>query len=84
MSVIPAVSYLPTGLTGCSVGPGTSRGGRKLARTPRVIKKKKNLFKNLFFNLFFIRILKKEFKHLIKSIDCIKKKHTQEIKINLK
>jgi len=38
--VIPAVSYLPTGLAGCSVGPGISCGARKLARTPRVTKKK--------------------------------------------
>jgi len=35
------VSYLPTGLAGCSVGPGISYGARKLARTPRVTKKKK-------------------------------------------
>jgi hypothetical protein len=41
MSVIPAVSYLSTGLAGCSVGPEISRGTRKLARTLRVIKKKK-------------------------------------------
>jgi len=39
--VTPAVPYLPTGLAGCSVGPGISCGARKLARTPRVIKKKK-------------------------------------------
>jgi len=41
--VTPAVSYLPTGLAGCSVGPGISCGARKLARTPRVKKKKKEL-----------------------------------------
>nr|TKS00238.1 hypothetical protein D5086_0000184510 [Populus alba] len=35
--VTPAVSYLPTGLAGCSVGPGNSRGARKLARTPRLL-----------------------------------------------
>jgi len=40
-SVTPAVSYLPPGLAGCSVGPGISRGEHKLARTPRIIKKKK-------------------------------------------
>jgi hypothetical protein len=39
--VIPAVFYLPTGLAGCSVGPGISCGARKLTRTPRVTKKKK-------------------------------------------
>jgi len=33
------MSYLLTGLAGCSVGPGISRGARKLARTSRVIKK---------------------------------------------
>jgi len=38
--IIPAMSYLPTGLAGCSVGPGISCGARKLARTPRVTKKK--------------------------------------------
>jgi len=37
------VSYLPAGLAGCSVGPGISCGARKLARTPRVTKKKKNM-----------------------------------------
>jgi len=40
-SITPAVSYLPTGLAGCSVGPGISCGARKLARTPRVTKKKR-------------------------------------------
>jgi len=35
--------YLPTGLAKCSVDPGISRGARKLARTPRVIKKKKDV-----------------------------------------
>jgi len=39
--VTSVVLYLPTGLAGCSVGPGTSRDARKLARTPRVIKKNK-------------------------------------------
>jgi hypothetical protein len=42
-SVIPAVSYLPTELAGCSVGPMISRGVRKLARIPQVIKKKKKI-----------------------------------------
>jgi len=36
-----AVPYLPTRLVGCLVGPGISRGARKLVWTPRVIKKKK-------------------------------------------
>jgi len=40
MSVIPAMPYLSTGLAGYSVDPGNSRGARKLARTPRVIKKR--------------------------------------------
>jgi len=39
--VTPVVPYLSTGLAGCSVGPGISCGARKLARTLRVIKKKK-------------------------------------------
>jgi hypothetical protein len=39
--VTPAVSYQPTGLAGCLVGSGISCGVRKLARTPRVKKKKK-------------------------------------------
>jgi len=33
------VSYLPTGFAGCLVDLGISRGARKLARTPWVIKK---------------------------------------------
>ena len=41
MFVISVVSYLSTGLAGCSVNPGNSRGARKLARTSRVIKKNK-------------------------------------------
>ena len=39
-AIIPAVSYLPTGLAGCSVSPRISYVARKLARTPRVKKKK--------------------------------------------
>jgi ribosomal protein S12 methylthiotransferase accessory factor YcaO len=35
-SVIPAVSYLSTGLARYSVGPEISCGARKLARTPRI------------------------------------------------
>jgi len=42
--VTPAVSYLPTGLAGCSVDPRISCGTRKLARTPRVTKKKKRVW----------------------------------------
>ena len=37
--ITTAVSYLSPGLARCSVGPGISRGARKLARTPRIIKK---------------------------------------------
>jgi hypothetical protein len=40
MSVTLAVSYLSTGLSGCSVNPGISCDARKLARTPRVTKNK--------------------------------------------
>jgi hypothetical protein len=39
--VTPVMPYLPTGLAECSVGPGISCGACKLARTLRVIKKKK-------------------------------------------
>jgi hypothetical protein len=38
----PVIPYLFTGLAGCSVDSGNSRGTRKLVRTPRVIKKKKS------------------------------------------
>jgi hypothetical protein len=51
MHVIPAVSYLPTGLAGCSVGLKISHGTRKMARTPRVIKKKKKNLPFLKFSL---------------------------------
>ena len=37
--------YLLTGLAGCSVDPRISRGARKLTRTPRVKKKKKDTIK---------------------------------------
>jgi hypothetical protein len=58
-SVTPAMSYLSTGLTGCLVGPRISRSARKLARTPRVIKKKKKdtlalSFQNIIFILSLI------------------------------
>jgi len=43
-SIISAVPYLFTGLSGCSVDPGNSRGARKLTRTPRVIKKKSQTY----------------------------------------
>jgi len=39
--VTSAVPYMPTGIAGCLVGRGISRGARKLARTPTSIKKKK-------------------------------------------
>jgi hypothetical protein len=41
--VTSAVSYLPTRLAGCSVGPGIGCGARKLARTPWVTKKKRRI-----------------------------------------
>jgi len=41
MLITPVVFYLPTGLAGCSVGPEISCSAGKLARTPRVTKKKK-------------------------------------------
>jgi hypothetical protein len=44
------MSYLHTGFTGCSVGSGISRGTCKLARTPRVIKKKKSISHGLIVN----------------------------------
>jgi hypothetical protein len=52
------MSYLSTGLAGCSVGPEISRGTRKLTRTPRVIKKKKkkqevSSFKFIYINQQF-------------------------------
>jgi len=61
-----AMFYLSTGLAGCSVDPENSRGVRKLARTPRVIKKKntdalevvvyhkKEFFFLSGFNIFFM------------------------------
>ena len=41
MAITPVVSYLFTGLVGCSVNPRISHGVHKLIRTLRVIKKKK-------------------------------------------
>jgi hypothetical protein len=71
MSVIPAVSYLPTGLAGCSVGPGISCGACKLARTPRVTKKKKNIL---------VKIVKMSWKKktiLVEKIKVSRKKDTE-------
>jgi hypothetical protein len=78
MSVTPAVSYLPTGLAGCSVGPGISCGARKLTRTPRVTKKKKKtqlvnkdfwIFMVLSFESFlFQKEMKNIFGKILKSI----------------
>jgi len=53
-SVTPAVSYLLTGLAGYLVGPEISRGARKLARTPRVIKKTKKNSLIIFFPVQFL------------------------------
>jgi hypothetical protein len=64
MFVILAVFYLFTWLTGCSVNPGISCGARKLARTPRVTKKKLRNCKqparylmNLFLNDYKFELL---------------------------
>jgi hypothetical protein len=51
MSVTPVVPYLFTGLAGCSVDPGISRGARKLVQIPRVIKK--NTFRIVDASVFF-------------------------------
>jgi len=40
MFIILTVFYMSIGLAGCSVSPRISCSVRKLARTPRVIKKK--------------------------------------------
>jgi len=50
--IIPAVSYLSTGLAGCSVGSGISCGARKLARTPRVTKKKKYIYIYIYIYIY--------------------------------
>jgi hypothetical protein len=50
MHVTLAVSYLSIGLAEYSMGPGTSRGVRKLTRTSRVIKKK--LFIKNYYETF--------------------------------
>jgi len=51
------VSYLPTGLAGCSVGPGISCGARKLARTLRVTKKKEDCIDHQPTTYFMTQIL---------------------------
>jgi hypothetical protein len=51
---------LSTGLAGCSVGPEISRGTRKLARTPRVIKKKKKQEVSSFKFIYINQQFKKE------------------------
>jgi hypothetical protein len=51
------VSYLLTGLTWCLVDPGISCGARKLARTPRVKKKKR--LRNYYIRAFFMKKLKR-------------------------
>ena len=48
----PAVPYMFTGLTGCSVSPGISCGARKLTRIPRVTKKKNSLGFRMWSSLF--------------------------------
>ena len=45
-----------TGLVGCSVNPGISRGARKLTRTPRVIKKITNIFEIKLCSMLFLQI----------------------------
>jgi len=56
MSVTPVVPYLFTGLAGCSVDPGISRGARKLVQIPRVIKK--NTFRIVDASVFFFLQIK--------------------------
>ena len=65
MPVIPAVSYLPTRLAGCSVGPGIRYGARKLARTPRVKKKKKRMWLRLTNSHY--RLITTELKIIVKK-----------------
>jgi hypothetical protein len=50
--VTPAVSYLPTGHAGYSVGPGISCGACKLVRTPRIKKKK------IEYLIFYVKEIK--------------------------
>ena len=51
--VIHVVSYMLTGLAGCSVNPGISCGACKLARTPQVTKNKNREIgmENLIYDL---------------------------------
>jgi len=60
---------MPTGLARCSVGPGISRGARKLARTPRVIKKK--MYK---INCWCINLKKSKIQKMAKWLKNKKKK----------
>jgi hypothetical protein len=66
MSVTPVVPYLFTGLAGCSVDPGISRGARKLVQIPRVIKK--NTFRIVDASVFFFFLQIKNNIILIKKI----------------
>jgi type IV secretory pathway VirB3-like protein len=54
MFVIPVVFYISTGFAGCSVDRRISYGIRKLARTPRVIKKKKTYWMCLFYFCYIV------------------------------
>ena len=64
MFVTFAVSYLFTWLAGCSVGPGISCGARKLARTPRVTKKKRELKNEKVIHNFIFLVFKSIMVHL--------------------
>jgi len=58
--VTPAVPYMLTGLAGYSVGPEISCGARKLARIPRVKKKKKQSLTKLINILVYLHGMKKQ------------------------
>jgi hypothetical protein len=69
------VSYLFTGLAGCSVDPGNSRGARKLTRTPQVIKKKKIGVKNIL-GPFKPRLISKPFEMITLLVTCYEMEKT--------
>jgi hypothetical protein len=64
------VPYLSTGLAGCSVNLGNNRDARKLARIPRVKKKKNNNIQHVFDRQQIIHSLEKGQKKKKKKLEA--------------
>ena len=91
--VTPAVPYLLLGLHDVQWAVGNSRGARKLARTPHVNQKKKNIYIYIYSSCFSLHkfvqfacfacnslLLEQEINHKNIAVRSLKSKHQIEIR----